>query len=530
MKIIHQIKAVLAGLVLSSAVVPVATAEDIEIYNSLGASGVSSNPNIMFIVDTSGSMGTTSWVKESYNVSNTYTGSCASNGIYFVSDGKLPNCATNTDYFDRAALVCDHAVSGYTALGVKITPPQDGSLLMIGTFSDQLAQFDPVKKKWRELTIGTTAERAYMVECFSDSGIHGDGGGAKYIEDGGSGFTSTSPTDPKIPHLVWSGGSGNLQLFDGNYVNYLNDSSVPLEEKSYLEQVKSAVEIMVRGNTRIDMGLMRFDSKNLSNGGAIQYPILDVGADRNDFFTRLKTLTPSSYTPLSEVYYEALLYFGGKPADYSLLSNPSNQVVAETMMSGNKVFRSPITSTCDKNYIVLLSDGVPKKDDLSVDRQKALTNVPSNAFNVGSCSSIMDSDVNNDNLDAFNSDGSSRDNCLDELAGWAFNKDVAEVSSLTAHDGRQSITTHTIGFQLADTGAVQLMTDTAAKGNGGFYEAKTEAELIEIFNAIIASTLQVNSTFSSPAVSVNAFNRSTHLNDLYFTLFKPGDGNPGTVT
>ena len=525
MKIIHQIKAVLAGLVLSSAVVPVATAEDIEIYNSLGASGVSSNPNIMFIVDTSGSMGTTSWVKESYNVSNTYTGSCASNGIYFVSDGKLPNCATNTDYFDRAALVCDHAVSGYTALGVKITPPQDGSLLMIGTFSDQLAQFDPVKKKWRELTIGTTAERAYMVECFSDSGIHGDGGGAKYIEDGGSGFTSTSPTDPKIPHLVWSGGSGNLQLFDGNYVNYLNDSSVPLEEKSYLEQVKSAVEIMVRGNTRIDMGLMRFDSKNLSNGGAIQYPILDVGADRNDFFTRLKTLTPSSYTPLSEVYYEALLYFGGKPADYSLLSNPSNQVVAETMMSGNKVFRSPITSTCDKNYIVLLSDGVPKKDDLSVDRQKALTNVPSNAFNVGSCSSIMDSDVNNDNLDAFDSDGSSRDNCLDELAGWAFNKDVAEVSSLTAHDGRQSITTHTIGFQLADTGAVQLMTDTAAKGNGGFYEAKTEAELIEIFNAIIASTLQVNSTFSSPAVSVNAFNRSTHLNDLYFTLFKPGDGN-----
>ena len=50
MKIIHQVRAVLAGLVLSSSVVPVATAEDIEIYNSLGASGLSSNPNIMFVV------------------------------------------------------------------------------------------------------------------------------------------------------------------------------------------------------------------------------------------------------------------------------------------------------------------------------------------------------------------------------------------------------------------------------------------------------------------------------------------------
>lgn len=58
-----------------------------------------------------------------------------------------------------------------------------------------------------------------------------------------------------------------------------------------------------------------------------------------------------------------------------------------------------------------------------------------------------------------------------------------------------------------------------------FFEADSEAKLISIFNLIIASALQVNSTFSSPAVSVNAFNRSTHLDNLYFTLFKPADGN-----
>jgi len=518
MKRIHQVKAVLGGLLLSSSVVPVATAEDIEIYTSLGANASSSNPNIMFIVDTSGSMGTTSMVKPSYDAKTSYAGSCDSNGIYFVEDGKVPNCVTSTDYFNRSALVCDHAVVGYDAAGNVISPPQDGALLMIGTYSDQLAQYDSVKKKWREPSIGTTAERSYTVECFSDSGIHGlTKSGPSYLKDSGP-YTSTTPADPKVPHPVWSGGAGNFQLFDGNYINYLNDTSFTAIPKSYLEQVKSAVEIMVRGNTRVDIGLMRFDRN--AEGGPVIYPIEDVGADRNDFFSRLKILNDQGYTPLSEVYYEALLYFGGKAADYGNKSNPSNQTGSTYTSGGVKYYKSPISSECDKNYIVMLSDGEPTKDDVSATRQGVLP-----GFTVGSCNTAYTSSAWDDNKNAFNSDTATDDNCLDELSGWAATNDVAEDASIKAHDGIQHLITHAIGFQLGDPGGVQLMKDTAKKGGGDFYEAKSEAELISIFNRIIASALQVNSTFSSPAVSVNAFNRSTHLDDLYFTLFKPADGN-----
>jgi type IV pilus assembly protein PilY1 len=519
MKRIHQVKAVLAGLLLSSSVVPVATAEDIEIYTSLGANGSSSNPNIMFVVDTSGSMGTKSKVKESYDASKSYIGSCDRDGIYFVQDGKIPNCTTSTDYFDRSALACDHAVVGYEAAGNQISPPQDGALLMIGTYSDQLAQYDSAKNKWRELSIGTSAQRKFTVECFSDSGIHGlTKSGASYIKDGGP-YTSTTPADPKVPHPVWSGGAGNFQLFDGNYINYLSDTTVPIVDKSYLEQVKSAVEIMVRGNTRVDIGLMRFDRN--AEGGPVIYPIEDVGADRNDFFSRLSNLNDQGYTPLSEVYYEALLYFGGKAADYGNKSNPSNQTGSTYTSGGTKYYESPISSECDKNYIVMLSDGQPKKDDISAARQGKLP-----GFKVGSCNTNYTASANDDNLNAFNSDTETDDNCMDELAGWAATNDVAEnEAKFPAHKGVQHLITHTIGFQLGDPGGIQLMTDTATKGGGDFYEAKSEAELISIFNRIIASALQVNSTFSSPAVSVNAFNRSTHLDDLYFTLFKPADGN-----
>ena len=386
---------------------------------------------------------------------------------------------------------------------------------MIGTYLDQLAQYDSVKKRWREVSIGTTAEQNYTVECFSDSGIHGlTQNGGTYISDGGP-YTNSTPADPKVPHPVWSGGAGNFQLFDGNYLNYLNDTTFIPEDKSYLDQVKAAVEIMVRGNTRVDIGLMRFDRN--AEGGPVLYPILDVGADRNDFFSRLQNLNAQGYTPLSEVYYEALLYFGGKATDYGNKSNPSNQAGSTYTSNGTKYYESPISSECDKNYIVLLSDGQPTRDDVSIARQGVLP-----GFKVGSCNTP---DSGNDNLNAFNSDTATDDNCLDELSGWAATNDVAEDASIKAHDGIQHLITHTIGFELNDLGAIQLMQDTASKGGGSFYEAKSEAELINIFNQIIASALQVNSTFSSPAVSVNAFNRSTHLDNLYFTLFKPSDGN-----
>lgn len=536
MKYLRQIKAVIAGLVLSASVLPAAMADDTEIYTSSSIVTNTSNPNILFVVDTSGSMGSgKSFVKPSYDSGKTYSGSCLTTAVYYVDDGLIPDCSITLDnYFNYSALECDHAIKGYeaddytdptsgkyTEWGDTISPKQDGALLLIGTYSDQLAQYDTdaTPNRWREISIGTSSDRDFSIECLEDSG-NPNADSPEYIADSTE-YTSTVPANPDEPHPIWFGGAGNLQLFSGNYVNYVNwePTAAELEEKSYLEQVQSAVETMVRGNNQVDIGLMRFDSKSAANGGAIQYPILDVGASRNDFFSRLKTLNASGWTPLSEVFYESLLYFGGRSTDYSRLSNPGNQVTSKTTMPGGKIFRSPITGTCDKNYIVLLSDGTPRKDDISKTRQGVLPGFP-----VGSCSSKITSSSTDDNRDAFDSKGSDVDNCLDELSTWAATNDVLQVENPAypdADDGDQFITTHTIGFFLSDLDAVQLMEDTAEGGGGDFYQASSEAELIGIFNEIIAAALDVNTTFSSPAVSVNAFNRSVHLNDLYFTLFRP---------
>lgn len=567
----HQIKAILAGLLLSSAVVPAALADDIEIYTTPGVVTASTNPNILFIVDNSGSMAATSMVKDDYDDSEDYSaygGKCETDGIYFTDEGETPDCAAGTEnWFNRSALECDHAVAGYEAdvydvdgnfvsPGSKITPGQDGPMVLVGTFSDQIAQYNSSTKQWRELKINTSTaatDRDYTVECLEDSGVHGSGsGGNKYIKDGGLGYTSTAPADLTVPHAVWSGGAGNLQLFDGNYLNYLSwvPDAADLVEKTRLEQVQSAVEIMVRGNTRVDIGLMVFDTKSSPaakayTGGSVIYPIEDVGADRNNFFSALKTLTPDAGTQLSESYYEALMYYGGKEVTFANFNSPP--VVGSATESGGTLYTSPIAGECDKNYIVVLSDGQPTVDDIPVATQSAL----SSTFDAGSCSKdITDDDYTDDNREADfdtikdvkagtveNFRLSEVDNCLDELSNWAYQNDVAEISGKAAHDGEQNIITHTIGFDLVAPagataekiaeieGARKLLYNTARGAGGEDFYTSNKAGLVDIFNKIIAGALEINTTFSSPAVSVNAFNRSTHLDDLYFTLFEPAMSN-----
>ena len=545
MKNHHQIKAILAGLILSSSVVPAVMADDIEIYTTPSAAVSSTNPNILFIVDNSGSMSATSLVREDYDESGEYAGGCQRDGIYFVDNGDAPDCnVVNEDWFYRSALVCDHALVAYSDAGVRDSA-QPGPLGLIGSYSDQLAQFNPETHAWTEVQIRSAAVetgRDFMVECLSDSGIHGAStSGGKYIENGGAGFTGTVPAELDVPHAVWSGGAGNLQLFDGNYLNYLNDNTVAEVEKTRLEQVKRAVEILVRGNTQVDIGLMVFDTTSSPTtdawtGGSVIHPVLDVATSRSDFFSALEELQPRAGTQLSETYYEALMYYGGKAVTFAEHNDPAVDEAA--MEHDGDLYSSPITGECDRNVIVVLSDGSPTADDVSVERQKLL----SSSFDAGSCSTAPTGSFGDDNLDVFldttdNLRVSTVDNCLDELAGWAYNNDVAVISTNSAHDGVQKIITHTIGFELepqegaseeeiaAIKGAEKLLKDTAKRGGGKDYMAAVQSELIDVFNKITADTLEINSTFSSPAVSVNAFNRSTHLDDLYFTLFEPAMTN-----
>lgn len=558
----NQVKAVIVGLVLSSVVIPAAMADDTEIYTGGNAETAAVNPNILFLVDTSISMGSTNpmVVTAHYNPDTEYTGDCESDGIYFVPlNQSRPDCKTDpapTNYFNRSALVCDVAKFVYTAdpdtgdIG-KEQPETIASLRLFGSYSDQFARFNVLvknAKRWEKLPadITASAERDYLVECLSDSGVHGDGGGNDFYitDDDNDGYTTTIPTNLKVPHPVWSNGDGHMRIWDGNYLNYLSqveDGSVGTIETTRLAEMVRAIDIMVSTNNRVNIGLISLDESSNREGGAIQYQIQDIGLARSNFRKQvLPGLSPEAFTTLSETYYEALLYYGGKAIDYGKAGGAAPATVGAAKDGGGK-YLSPISSVCGANYIVVLSDGTPTADNPNtqnadgVDRFDLLPGMSKTICNTAPTYGVDNWDnYFDDNLHAYNPGGFSDDNCLPELAEWANTHDVA-TEALAAQAGVQTITTHSIAFaldpdnhgdpdepdDLGDDPAIDLLRDTATGEEGKFFIAQTGDDLVDIFRAVIDGALGVNTTFSSPAVSVNAFNRSTHLDDLYFTLFKP---------
>lgn len=518
--IMQKLKVVVVGVLLAIYMATPAIADDIEIYTSLNAGDIIAQPNIMFILDSSGSMDTavrTTTPLEPFDPTETYTGDCDADTIYYTSSGDVPDCSSSA-YFDySAALKCFDSVVRYDPDDGSVIP---GPLLSAGYYTGQLAQYSPAVTTgnpsgrhgggWSSISTSSNSDREKPIECYMDRGIHGEttGSGAKYIIDTDE-WTSTVTPDS---HLVWGSGANNYTLYHFNYLNYLSSAAPAAgDPPTRFDELKTAIIGLTDANTNINIGLMRFDSSDYE-GGAVMYPIFDIGGARGDFQSRVNTMNADGGTPLAETYFEALRYFGGGAVYYGNDANPSNQTGTTETGTGNEYYQTPITDTCQKNYIIYLTDGTPTYDHMSIDQLETLT-----GFTETSCADTR-----------TNSASKIADSCLVHMAEWAKDHDVA-TREYDAHDGEQHVKTYTIGFDLdagasAGAAAIDLLERTAAAGGGEFYTARDSATLTATFNKIISEVLAVNSTFSSPAVSVNAFNRATNLEDLYFTLFKPAPG------
>ena len=109
--------------------------------------------------------------------------------------------------------------------------------------------------------------------------------------------------------------------------------------------------------------------------------------------------------------------------------------------------------------------------------------------------------------------GLTQDNdgqCLDDVAGYLANTDVDPNT-----DGDQLVITHTIGYNIN----LPILEETAADGGGDYFQANDVESLTETLLDIIANINDRSLSFSAPAVSVNTFNRTQNLNDMYITMF-----------
>jgi len=256
----------------------------------------------------------------------------------------------------------------------------------------------------------------------------------------------------------------------------------------------------------------------------------DPQTTRDQLISQLYSSGLVNRTPIVPTLVEAASYFAGDDVKYGLKRRVNNantnnrrmrptRVSVESSYVGEPVVRpgncdenklndnncngsfipegakyiSPIEDLqCEvNNHIVLLTDG-QAVNDVAVNANDLAAKL-----GIGEC--------------AYVSRGSER--CGTDL--------VRNLADGNVSIAGIPIRTHTIGFDLSSTGFLE---DLASSGNGRFYNTNDAEELERIFNSILVTAQEINTTFLAPGVAVNQNNRLSHRNELYYGVFEPASG------
>jgi type IV pilus assembly protein PilY1 len=478
-----------------------AAADETEIFTGSGNIVSAQLPNILFIVDSSGSMRTDVVTQVPFDPATTYAGTCSASRVYFIqgtNSSTPPNCSDNNSV-PLAAFKCNTALQAMATTGYYV--------------ADRAAQWRGSGPRWRNIN-GNTAATVW-VECKADAGLHGDGVNLtkRWAADAGNGpWTATV-----AQAITWTanGSDRSYVFYSANYINWLKNASTITQTRLQIVQAAAKQTIdQLAASDNTNVGLMRYSNNttdtcnNLSaEGGMVLQPVSPVAANAALMKSQIDSITASGCTPLSETMYEAYLYLSGGSVKYGLTSRtdpttPYPSVLSSRQSPNTGIYQSPLATSCQKNFIVLLTDGLPTADNSADTAIQGLIG--------GSCTGT----------------GSGR--CLEEVAKYMYEHDLRP--SLA---GQQNVTTYTIGFDLTgdDATGKAVLQNTAAGAGGVFYEANDTATLSTVLTQIVRTILDFNTSFTAPAVSVNAFNRTQNLNDLYVTVFKPSEtyGWPGNI-
>lgn len=314
--------------------------------------------------------------------------------------------------------------------------------------------------------------------------------------------TATSPLHADDTEIFFTP-PGASQIVKPNIMFIIDNSGsmgskVDTSTTTRMDVVQTVTKNLIDKMQDVNVGVMKFNiqkdcaepgncgAEYTESGGHIMSPPVDVGPNATGLKALVDALYPVGNTPLSETLVETARYFRGDAPLYD--DKPISSVVS----AAGGPYVSPVAYQCQKNYAVFLTDGAPTADD---------TDTAIGNYIGETCGSVNTADANG--------------SCLDEVAGFLANGDLS--SSL---DGDQYVTTHTVGF----TTAQELLSDTAAAGNGNYYLANDQAGLEAAFDKIYQAVRAQGTTYVSPGVAINTFDRLNHLNTLYYALFQSDKG------
>lgn len=457
----------------------------------------SADPNIMLLMDSSGSMEDVVLSPLGYDKNETYA-SCASPIGYKYSDpgGSLI----------KSIIHFRVDLSGGNAGAVQFT---------IG---------DGVWRTWDTAT-----------NCFDDgvdyyrAWLYADIDSASYYTTGGN--NDYRARDVSGHFLNWY--FSRRDPLSGIYTaaKFLDESGVARRSKVDIRRtdiMKSALTELVTGLSDVRVGLMQFDGG--TNGGRALAGLSELTpAHRSALLERIAGVTTESSTPLAESFVGVGRYFISGYEDQlltyvdedgSTVSAPGgeifsnepdwNDVTPNVSKPDNTISGGAIQYYCQKNIMVALTDGEPRSDDEISHHLKGYDYAC--AGNPGGCTN---------DTQGYSLDGSEKMHEMDDVIKALYDIDLRP--DLKNPDGtpvKNNITSYIIGFAEEGLASTPLMLNAGALGGGGLYDAGSAADLKASFNQIANRIYESEGSSTSVAFNSSSLDAGT---TIFSAKFNSGD-------
>ncbi len=490
----------------------VVSADDTELYVAGGAAANSARPQVMIIFDTSGSMSTQESIAQvPFDPSYDYTG-YGGQRLYYVRGGgnSYPDPTDgDNNYFAWTQNGCADALKPH---------PENNAYSLLayeGFYSGNLRAFEYGQKQsngsyWRKLpkNLKSNERFDYLIDCKADLDNANAANAAEHPNGQlrGSGFAQNSnQTTPYDGTAITAseaerqtaaaamltnskfGQDDTVTLFTENYLSYYH--SVGNIKQSRLQIAKDTITSLINSTAGVDFGLTVF---NFEDGGRVVSGIkTSTDSSKSGLIETVKQLGASGYTPLCETLFEVSRYFTGG-AVHQGRAEPSRIPLYDEAIIHNGQYRSPLLPCQPQSYVVLITDGAPTRDNSFDDLMKSELGL----------------------TDADKVDG----NLLAGVADALYRNDLS-----TELQGHQRVVTYTIGFSDGASSAGALLSETALRGGGEYYQAESSMALQGALQQIFSQILAVNASFISPAIAVNSFDRTRTLDAVYYSMFLPSD-------
>ncbi len=481
------------GLTICMCIIGVgnACADDTDIYSG-GIINV--QPNVLIIFDTSGSMGEEVAIGTTpYDPAGTYPGGRPNDRIYYKYGSDWKRLQVN-----------EHCVGSWWGLCYKY---DSDDVYLSDILCADLAN-----------TLNTVGETFADIWESTDHNI----------------YCADEDHDGDSYHLA-----------TGRYVNYIT-SGAGATVDTKLNIAKQAVKDLLAAvpDNAVKFGLMRFRGDTSVSGGDYRggYLVAKIGTSDADLVPIVNGLTANGYTPLAETLAEAGLYFAGKTS----WANTSGQTGYPSTTNGfgiDGVYTSPIEWRCQKNYIIVVTDGQPTKDEGTGNGTVIFGRADYiNGESIGLYHATSPRDIDQDGIDGITEwkgsywdcpSGKDCNHWLDDTAKFLYDVDLKNTTDKDNINGDsfndpdfpiQNIVTYAIGFgSECDKNFLERVTNDS-HGHGKTYMAEDGVQLKEALTGILGDIIKNNSNLVAPVVPVSKMNRIYSGNSLYISLFRPESG------